>query len=472
MKTLCRFALLLSCLCLMPSLAYAQSSLPSWDQIASLLLSIKGAGTSMYGTFLDEGIGMASVFVGIMIAWYLMQYSAADIQIKADLFKYVMVAMMTMYMLNNWAGSTQSLMVGTFDTLRDQVVSQGVGGGGTQMTLAKGVGTAYANIRDAMLARQKARDAYLASLSNVFDRVAAGVMDLPDIAMAYFMGLVVGFLAFILILGFFAVVFLGDLMVIIGMTLGPLMVPGLVFPPLNHLWQSWLKFMISAGFYKIIAGIIVVLTLKTVNVIQSTAAAIYNENQAASNTPLASYPLDVIMYWTIILYMLLGIWMMRKSMDLTKMLMSGAGGPMFSPPNPLPRSNKISGAGSNSAAASGSGSNAGKPSGSGSKLGASSSGSRPSATSKAPAYPPSSAGDKSSSGSSHASGGASTFSGPATPSSMKSSRSGSKPSAVPSKPTGSSSAASSPAPSYSGWSGATMTISASSGSSKPPGNHP
>jgi hypothetical protein len=131
-----------------------------------------------------------------------------------------------------------------------------------------------------------------------------------------------------LISTFFLTVFYGDLLSMAGMFLGMLMVPCLIFPPLSWLWQGWLKFMIQSGFYKLIAGFFLVLTLKTVTQIQGQATMILKTSLSNPSATTASTVavLDIMTLALTIIYLAVAIWMMWRTNVITEMLMSGSVG--------------------------------------------------------------------------------------------------------------------------------------------------
>ena len=117
---------------------------------------------------------------------------------------------------------------------------------------------------------------------------------------------------------------------IIGMVFGPLLVPCLLLGRLENIFDGWLKFMISGGFYKLIAALVAVLTLGTINTIQVQlndmyAKAILNDGTLAGAAGaqtifMGGFLISIVMT---ILYMLFGLFLMMRVGDLTSSLMNG-----------------------------------------------------------------------------------------------------------------------------------------------------
>jgi hypothetical protein len=59
----------------------------------------------------------------------------------------------------------------------------------------------------------------------------------------------------------------GTMMLYVGLGIGPMLIPFLLVPKLSFLFDGWLKFMISASLYKVIAVMVGILSIGTVDVI-------------------------------------------------------------------------------------------------------------------------------------------------------------------------------------------------------------
>ena len=59
----------------------------------------------------------------------------------------------------------------------------------------------------------------------------------------------------------------GQMMMYVGLGLGPVLIPFLLIPKLSFLFDGWLKFMISASLYKVVAVIVGLLSLGVIDVV-------------------------------------------------------------------------------------------------------------------------------------------------------------------------------------------------------------
>jgi len=62
--------------------------------------------------------------------------------------------------------------------------------------------------------------------------------------------------------------------VAIGLTLGPIMIPFYLMPVLSFLFDGWMRFMITAGFYKLVATVMLALTYNLVKELEVTSKAL------------------------------------------------------------------------------------------------------------------------------------------------------------------------------------------------------
>lgn len=343
-------------LLLMASEAFAQTSpgALNWSDVSDMLFSMREAGYAMSGYFWDEADSLAGAFTYIMVAYTLMMVAMGVYEgdwrseILGKVGIWLVVALV---MLNSWSDtarsahpslrvpdwSVKSLMVDSFDQLRDKLVVDGIGntGVGTATTTDSGVVMAVklivkaqSDIADGFLERSKIREASVANITNPVSKLGAAVGMAVDSLYSGLLEIIVTVLFFALIVTFFLTVFYGDLLSMAGMFVGMLMVPTIIFPPLKWLWEGWLKFMIQSGFYKLIAGFFLILTLKTVTQIQGQATMILNTSLANPSAATASTVavLDIMTLALTIIYLCAAIWMMWRTHVITEMLMSGSVG--------------------------------------------------------------------------------------------------------------------------------------------------
>jgi len=83
----------------------------------------------------------------------------------------------------------------------------------------------------------------------------------------------------------------GQVMLYIGLALGPLLIPFLLIPSLSFLFNGWIRFMISAALYKIIAVLVALLALGTIDQV-----ATYSSNMATKDESIIFLSLMVLFF--------------------------------------------------------------------------------------------------------------------------------------------------------------------------------
>ena len=83
----------------------------------------------------------------------------------------------------------------------------------------------------------------------------------------------------------------GQVMLYVGLALGPILIPFLIIPSLSFMFNGWLRFMISAALYKIIAVLVALLALGTINQIAN-----YSSNMATKDESIIFLSLMVLFF--------------------------------------------------------------------------------------------------------------------------------------------------------------------------------
>lgn len=100
----------------------------------------------------------------------------------------------------------------------------------------------------------------------------------------------VGFILWSL-LTFVFVLNAGQVMLYIGLAIGPILIPFLMIPKLSFLFDGWLRFMISAALYKIVAVLVALLALETIDRI-----AVYSADMSTKDDSIIYLSLMVLFF--------------------------------------------------------------------------------------------------------------------------------------------------------------------------------
>jgi len=322
------------------------------DDFADMMSAMKVTGAGFSTIFIAEGADLAKTLFFITLSWLVFKLviSEAHPMVRGEFLAHFTKTVVVFVMLTNWVApqtvvslgtfgdirspvSVKSLLVDSFDELQAPIFATANMDKGS---VVKAVGSIWAmywkasdkrgEIRDAARARAKG----LSVFAWLTDSVSLTMDAIADKAITFVVSIAVALLAISLMGAYLFVIYWGDILVIVGMVMGPLMVPCLLFKKVEQLFDSWLKFIIQGGFYKLIAALIAALTLGTMNTIQNQVNAMYakatlNDGSLAGaigNQTLfaGGFILSLVMT---VLYMLFGLVLMLKVSDLTTSLMNG-----------------------------------------------------------------------------------------------------------------------------------------------------
>lgn len=346
-------------LCLSQAALAAESSMISMDDFGDMITALKAVARSMSPFLVGEGVGLLGILfpIGLFLLVINLTFGPADPGVKANLlvhcFKGVVVAAMLASWVNYGTGSNQErvvpvgqaaasvsqfalpvsvedMVVTPFDSLVNALFDRYAGGGGKEK-LFNVVAASWMKMWEASDMRQEMRERIVQKLGPI-DYLAWWVHSIGDRVLTFLVAAVVGLFALALILVYLFVIFFGDIIAYLGMFLGPIMIPGMLFSPLKFLFESWLKFMLSAGFFKLIAAWLTITTMKTVEFAQEVANRMYQKMldspdlaSAAGNSTLMAGGLILSAIMTVI-YMGFGILLMRQVWLVTGAVMSGSAG--------------------------------------------------------------------------------------------------------------------------------------------------
>ena len=131
-------------------------------------------------------------------------------------------------------------------------------------------------------------------LTNIFP-----VLNLISGSPSHFFSYVVGVIllmisAFFILMSLVTFVFVinaGQVMMYVSLALGPILIPFLLIPKLSFLFDGWLKFMIAASLYKVVAVIVGLLAMGTINAIVT-----YSVQSSTASESLIFLSLMILFY--------------------------------------------------------------------------------------------------------------------------------------------------------------------------------
>lgn len=108
---------------------------------------------------------------------------------------------------------------------------------------------------------------------------------------------------------------LSQLAVIIGVAIGPIMIPWMLIPATSFIFEGWLKFMITAGMWKVVGAIVFAIANPT---IRSLAQKTYNTNGMESEFGTLTLMALGILFVSVVIAVL-----MSKIQEIAQALVSG-----------------------------------------------------------------------------------------------------------------------------------------------------
>jgi type IV secretory pathway VirB6-like protein len=139
-----------------------------------------------------------------------------------------------------------------------------------------------------------------------------------DFGFSFLMRFFAYLISCLMLVFYICVIVLSSMIVEIGLILGPLMVPFLLLKPASFLFDGWLKYMITASLYNVVASIVLVFVagmvvgLDKVNSVPIGASGL--SSQVQSPIALATLVVTAV-----------GVYLMMQIQGITSMLMGGGG---------------------------------------------------------------------------------------------------------------------------------------------------
>lgn len=122
---------------------------------------------------------------------------------------------------------------------------------------------------------------YNSSKKWLVDRLQFGyIFEFLELATAKLIVVVAAFFIMWSLLSFVFVLNAGQIMLYLGLALGPILIPFLLIPNLSFLFNGWLRFMIAASLFKIIAVLVALLALGTIDQISIYAMHMKSKDES------------------------------------------------------------------------------------------------------------------------------------------------------------------------------------------------
>ena len=241
--------------------------------INTVVQSIASSGSSMAGNLLGTGTALAGALAVVMLGWHIVLWllespveeifgSAVRLVMKGAIVTWIMLGY-----VNTLAGLNVKQM---FSEGMNTITARMIGDAAASDTLSAGVSIlakSIVTVKNGIFsakddpAASTATPAAPADQASGFDFFKSlSPINLIKLLLKLFLGLIV-ILILTLTLGIYVLVnLLGDILVFIGLAIGPILIPWLLWEASEFLFNGWLKFMIAAGLIKVVSAAMLKLT--------------------------------------------------------------------------------------------------------------------------------------------------------------------------------------------------------------------
>jgi type IV secretory pathway VirB6-like protein len=298
------------------------------DAFTCMYNAATGALSSRSTLLVDEGLDLAIVLLLITVTWAVLMWllssdgMTALQQVTKTFVRYSIVALM----LTSWAAFTTSF----FQTNINQIAQKVAGNSdvGTSSNLLFQAAAQLFKGEQEPKCAQSAPIQVEAGIDPGYQadpcgaKSAPSVSDMlfffPKIIMAMLLKLAAVICLALTLIAYVLAILMAQVMFGIGVALGPILVPWLVWERTEFLFDGWLRFMIAAAFTKIVAALMVAMTADIFVVIRSMANTVDGASGYSTVDLVAAFMMAVVSALT--------AFMMWQVQGIAQSLVSGGSG--------------------------------------------------------------------------------------------------------------------------------------------------
>lgn len=250
--------------------------------INQLFAAVQNAGAAFENLFISDGIDLLAALGLIVASWHtLLWLLDGDLpSYFSAMLRHIVKVAVLLLILTTWSGTVHSYFVDNMQTMADRIS----GGKADTNTLANTLVNAIQTVMSG--ARAQTHTVCIDVPDYTLDGIPIGTTHqdcqevnnnaldntsfwtafktLPVVLLTL-LAKAIALIAMVLcVLIFVVVVQMGSILLHIAFCLGPILVPWYVFPPTEFLFENWLRAVIGAGLYKVIAWIMMGLVMKGV----------------------------------------------------------------------------------------------------------------------------------------------------------------------------------------------------------------
>lgn len=298
------------------------------DAFTCMYNAATGALSSRSTLLVDEGLDLAIVLLLITVTWAVLMWMLSSDgmtalqQVTKTFVRYSIVALM----LTSWAAFTTSFFQTNINQIAQKVAGTSDVGASSNLLyqaavqLFKGEQAPQCSQTAPIQVEAGIDPGYQADPCGA--KSAPSVSDMlfffPKIIMAMLLKLAAVFCLALTLIAYVLAILMAQVMFGIGVALGPILVPWLVWERTEFLFDGWLRFMIAAAFTKIVAALMVAMTADIFVVVRSIANTVDGASGYSTVDLVAAFMMAVVSA--------LAAFMMWQVQGIAQSLVSGGGG--------------------------------------------------------------------------------------------------------------------------------------------------
>ncbi|BBE09511.1 MAG: Type IV secretory pathway, VirB6 components [Glomeribacter sp. 1016415] len=250
--------------------------------VNELFQLMQKVGLELYGKFISEGIELLLVLGLVMTTWHTLMWMLADTTIDYfvnQLNLLVKVAILLL-MLTAWTDTVRDFFIGNMERTAQQISANSAAPVDTVRTLWSAAQTIFSLTRadassiceelpkladdDAQLAGNQ-RICHLGHGANKKNSWFDTLSNLSFVLLSFIFKVIAVLAIAQMAVAFMLVAQMSSFLLAIGFCLGPILLPWYIFPATEFLFNGWLRFIIVAGLYKVIAWLMLTIVQAGIN---------------------------------------------------------------------------------------------------------------------------------------------------------------------------------------------------------------
>lgn len=288
-------------------------------EINAVFLSLVESGRALAGSYQEMGGQLLAILFAIMLSWQAFKIFVEDSvnQALANAISLIITTFPLAAAIMLW----QSDVVPFFLDATNTLVEPLAGGNSPWQESFGRLAAALQQVNQSFGLDFQNADGWIESLILVVKSLATSLGKV----LIWFVAIGVVVMA----MGVYALMlFMGDVVMVVGLVLGPLLLPWTIIPATSGMLSTWSKFMVSGVLYKLVGATLAILSGGIISAIQSKAAAV---GAAGSGSMNLSY-LVMLLFWSVIM-----LFLMFKIPSLATGLAGGGASGMGPARMPSPR---------------------------------------------------------------------------------------------------------------------------------------